>query len=206
MPSETSSHPCPIAIRIVAQAAEAMGSKMELNRNWRCGAELARKHGEGDHQAKRQRDDGQRGCHRVSQPGRTDGYCRAAKAGRAQRPGHGRTNPCSTGESLRAMRICDNFHRQDCGGGDRQNGKNTAAQVYARDSRNPSPLLWALTLPRPSDDPAPACHLSAANPSARIRAPAQPASASCEWPETSRDHSRTTRRHGCIRRARCRRS
>ncbi len=63
------------------------------------------------------------------------------------------------------------------------------------------------TKPRqPPGGQAPTFHRRAGSPSTRIRGSARRASARCEWPGRSTGHSRTGRRHGCSRRARCRRS
>ena len=98
------------------------------------------------------------------------------------------------------MRFVTIFVGEIAAGTHSKMAKSGQLGFYARYPRNPSPVSTLTPVP-----PCPTSSRRAASPSARSRGFVQRASARCESPERSRGHSRTARRHGCSRRARCRR-
>ena len=165
-------------------------------------ADLDRKHGEGHDQAQRQRADRERSRDSVGQSGGGDRRRAAAKAPGARRPDHG-LNPSLRGRITRAVWQFLQGSQAILGRYPPENGKMAAITAVM-------PAISALhsrkgPRPRRRCRPGRRRRRRAASPWRRNRASARPVATSGGSPGTSQGHSRSGRRHGCSRRARCRR-
>jgi hypothetical protein len=191
-------HRSPIAVHITAPCRSRMANgfgKNDLGGNRHRHADLDREHREGDDQAKRQRTNRQRSGDGVVQSGGGDGRRAAFKTRRAGRPYHGRVPLDAQANHLRLPRSLQSRQAILRRLSPRKWRNRGEISGYARYSTRFRPRRPSRRRPRHP----------AASPWRRNHRSARSAAARHGRRGKSPDRNRSDRRHGCSRRARCRR-
>ena len=178
---------------------------IELRRNRHRQRDLGRKHCEGDDQTQRQRADRERGRDGIPQPGRCNRRGAALKASCAGRPYHGPESLGLRGRITRKRHKISLESLAILGRSSSEHGKNTAKPAVMPVIPVVMPAISLRSRPRRRCRRERRPRRPDASPWRQSRGSARPGAARRGSPGKSRDRSRSGRRHGCSRRARCRR-